>query len=198
LEAFSDGVFAVAITLLALNLTVPPLRETQQGHRLATALLDQWPVYLAYGLSFITILIMWLNHHRLFHLIKHSNHLFLLLNGFLLMVITTIPFATSLLATYLAHSGSSVAQIIYSGVSLLMAITYNFMWAYASRDWRLLDREADPRIVESVTKQYRFGPALYVAAFVAAFFSTSASLVMCILLAIFFALPSTVTRALGS
>lgn len=194
LEAFSDGVFAVAITLLALNLGVPATREIQQGHGLTVALLEQWPAYLGYALSFLTILIMWVNHHTLFHLIARTDHLFLLLNGLLLLVVTAMPFATALLATYLLQPERRVAMVVYSGLSLVMATAFNRMWAYASHGARLLDPEANPALVRGVTRAYRFGPLLYLIALALAFWSATASLTLCILLAIFFALPSTVTR----
>ncbi|GAC1428424.1 MAG: hypothetical protein NVSMB65_01650 [Chloroflexota bacterium] len=196
IEAFSDGVFAVAITLLALNLTTPHLADGQPVSHLAAALLAQWPAYLAYVLSFLTILIMWVNHHALFLLIRRTDHLFLLLNGLLLLVITATPFATALLAAYLLDPEKRVAQVVYSGLSLLMALVYNRMWAYASHEGRLLAADADKHQVQSITKHYRFGPLLYVVSFLAAFASAEVSLTLCILLAIYFAVPSTVARTL--
>ncbi len=198
LEAFSDGVFAVAITLLALNLSVPSPAITEHRNGLINALLKQWPEYLAYALSFLSILIMWVNHHTLFKLIKRTNHSFLLLNGFLLLIITAFPFATSLLAQYIEQPDKKAAQLVYSGLSMLMAITYNRMWAYASHDNRLLDPKADKHIVASITKQYAFGPPLYLIALAADWFSAEVSLGLNIVLAIFFALPSTVTRAVSA
>jgi TMEM175 potassium channel family protein len=197
LEAFSDGVFAVAITLLALDLGVPSLEKTH-GRGLAQALLDQWPHYLAYALSFVTILIMWINHHTIFKLVKRTDHLFLIMNGFLLMVITATPFATALLAEYIEQPDKKVAQLVYGGLSLLMAIAYNVMWRYASTGDRLLDANADRRLVASVTRAYRFGPIVYLVAVLLALGSAELSLAMCIALALFFALPTTVTRALAS
>ncbi len=199
LEAFSDGVFAVAITLLALNLAVPRLADGRPAPHLVAALAGQWPVYLAYALSFLTILIMWVNHHALFVFIRRADHLFLLLNGLLLLVITAIPFATALLAAYLREPDpdKKAAQTVYSSLSLAMALVYNRMWAYASRDGRLLDPAADGRLVESITKQFRVGPGLYLLTVLLAFVSAEASLALCILLAVFFALPSTLTRPLA-
>lgn len=194
LEAFSDGVFAVAITLLALDLSVPRVALLHPGHDLAAALVAQWPAYLAYGLSFLTILIIWANHHTIFRFIKSADHPFLLLNGLLLMIVTAIPFATSLLADYLLEPDRKTAQVVYSGVSLVMALTYNRMWAYASHRGRLLDPHADQGMVRAISHQFSFGPPLYVIAFALAFVSAELSLALCIALAIFFALPSTVTR----
>src|SRR5258708_38035098 len=157
LEAFSDGVFAVAITLLALGLAVPSLETSRQANSLATALLMQWPAYLAYALSFLNILIMWVNHHMLFRLIRRTDHLFLLLNGFLLLIITAFPFATELLATYLGQpveADRRTAQIIYSGLSIVLALAFNGMWTYASRNGRLLGPQADPKLVRAISSQY--------------------------------------------
>ncbi len=199
LEAFSDGVFAVAITLLALDLHVPDPATLPHGPHggLVPVLLGQWPVYLAYGLSFLTILIMWINHHNLFRLIRRTDHLFLLLNGLLLLSVTTVPFATSLLATYLLQPDKRAAQVVYSAVSLAMAIAFNRMWAYASRDRRLLGPDADERMVRGVTRAYRFGPLIYTVTVVLALLSAEASLALCILLALFFALPRRVRRGGG-
>jgi uncharacterized membrane protein len=208
LEAFSDGVFAVAITLLALNLVVPSIDDAQHAsmghlHGLVAALARQWPSFAAYALSFLTILIMWVNHHSIFRFIRRTDHLFLLLNGLLLLVITAMPFGTNLLAAYLGQSDPhvsgadrTVAQLVYSGLSLAMATIYNAMWFYAARGDRLLDPDADQHLVHTISRQFRFGPLLYVIAVLAAFVRPELSLALCVLLAVFFALPSTVTRAL--
>jgi len=178
LEAFSDGVFSVAITLLVLGLTVPRIADLHPGYRLAAALLDQWPSYLAYALSFLNVLIMWVNHHALFRIIRRTDHLFLLLNGLLLLVVTVFPFATLLLATYLGQPN----------------LAFNQSWRYAPRDSLLLDPTADPQRIRRISSQYAFGPPLYLVAVALAFFSAEVSLALCILLAVFFALPSSLTR----
>ena len=194
LEAFSDGVFAVAITLLALTITVPHKESGQPWFGLVDALLRQWPVYLAYLLSFVTILIMWVNHHGLFRMIKKTDHFFLILNGLLLMVITTIPFATAMLADYIQSPDKKAAVVVYSGISLVMALVFNRLWVYASRDGRLLGPHVKQSQVQNVNKQFAVGPASYGIAFVTAFVSAEISLLLCIALALFYALPSTVVR----
>ena len=104
LEAFSDGVFAVAITLLILNIVVPdPINAQGHGVNLAAELLARAPSYFAYIISFLFILIMWINHHTLFRYIVYSDQLLLLINGLLLMCVVAVPFSTSLLSTYLQH-----------------------------------------------------------------------------------------------
>lgn len=198
LEAFSDGVFAVAITLLALGIAVPT--AVRQGG-LAGALLDHWPNYLAYALSFLTILVMWINHHRIFTHISRTDHFFLVLNGILLLVVTLFPFATDLLANYITDSNLAdrkAAQIVYAGLTLLLAVIYNRMWAYAIHNKRLLDPAANAQLVSSVTRQYAFGPPVYLIAFVLAFVNADVSLAICIGLAVFFVLPSSITRRLSS
>ena len=96
IEAFSDGVFAIAITLLVLDLKVP--RDLPDGQTLTGALLAQWPAYLAFASSFMTILIMWVNHHRIFTLVGRSDSRLLFFNGLLLMGVTVVPFPTALVA----------------------------------------------------------------------------------------------------
>ena len=122
LEAFSDGVIAVAITLLALNLSVP---EPGKTPNLAHALLRQWPSYAAFATSFVTIGIIWINHHAMIGRLRTPDHAILALNLLLLMWICVIPFATNLMATYLKEShGEGLAAAVYSGCFLMMSITF--------------------------------------------------------------------------
>jgi TMEM175 potassium channel family protein len=188
IEAFSDGVFAIAITLLVLDLKVPS--PSAHGPGLAAILLRQWPSYLAFATSFAFIGIMWINHHRLFTLIRRSDHTLLLLNGLLLFGVTAVPFPTALLAAYIGHRDERVAAMVYSGTYVVIAIAFNLLWRYASYQNRLLDRRADPRAINAIHKAYAYGPLLYVIAFGLAILSVPASLGMNIALAIFFVLPT--------
>ena len=104
-EAFSDGVFAIAITLLVLELKVPHVGDGGNG-RLAAALLAQWPSYLAFVTSFATILIMWVSHHHMFTFVRRADARFLYANGLLLFVVTVVPFPTALVAEYFEKPGS--------------------------------------------------------------------------------------------
>ncbi len=189
-EAFSDGVFAVAITLLALDIHVPRLDALPPGG-LGAALLALWPALLAYVTSFATILIMWLNHDRLFEQIYRKDHGLLVYNGLLLMVITLFPFPTALLAEYLAHPGPNarIAAAVYSAFSVVMALCFNALWRHAAVGERLLADDHDRHKVRRITEQYRFGPLLYLVAFALAFVSAPASVLVDVLLALFFALP---------
>ena len=185
IEAFSDGVFAVAITLLVLDLKVPP-----PGSRgLLAALWNQWPAYLAYMASFATIGIMWINHHRLFVVIRRADHMLLLLNGLLLLGVTFVPYPTAVVVEYIRRADASVAAAVYNGTFTVIAIFFNLLWHYAATGRRLLDHGADPRAISDITRGYRFGPALYLASALLAFVNVAASLLLNIGLAVFFALP---------
>ena len=186
--------FAVAITLLVLDIHVPALKELPpQG--LGVALEEQWPMLLAYVTSFATILIMWINHHRLFEQIRRKDHLLLLLNGLLLMAVTLIPFPTALLAEYIQHPGAKIAAAVYAGVNFLMAFFFNLLWRHASREGRLLADDHDTHKVKHITQQYRLGPTMYAVIFALAFVDVRLCIGLSLALAVFFALPERPARA---
>jgi uncharacterized membrane protein len=189
LEAFSDGIFGIAMTLLVLDIKVPRALEIAGRSSLGEALLRQWPTYAAYVLSFVTVLIMWTNHHKVFRLIRRTDPTFLLINGLLLMFVTLVPFPTSLLAEHLAQPGGATAAAVYSGTFVLIAVMFNGLWHYAAWQDRLLIRGYDPDAARSITRQYRFGPLLYGTALLLAFVNVWASVGLCGGLAVFFALP---------
>src|SRR5215469_7712830 len=192
LEAFSDGVFAIAITLLILQIPLPDL--TKNAPDLLTQLGNQWATYLAYLVSFMVILIMWVNHHIIFRLIHRTDQLFLILNGLLLMVITFVNYPMAVLARSLQstdrpglNADQHTAALFYNGTFIVIAIIYNVLWRYASHKRRLLGKSADPLLVETINKQYRFGPLFYVAAFLLAILSVWGSLILNLLFAVYFA-----------
>jgi len=132
LEAFSDGVFAVAITLLALGLTI-----AGPGHgSLASQLGHRWPQFVAYLISFLTIGIIWVNHRALVRNIARVDRVLLFVNLSVLLFVVLIPFATSTMATYLSRPGfdSHVAMALYAGVFEGMAITFGFLFAWTLRE----------------------------------------------------------------
>jgi uncharacterized membrane protein len=128
LEAFSDGVIAVAITLLVLNIGVP---EIDKPGSLADKLGHNWQEYGAYAISFVTIGIIWINHHAMIGRLREVDHSILMLNIALLMFIAVLPFATDLLATYLkAGHGQHLAAAVYAGAFLAMGITFGALNAH--------------------------------------------------------------------
>ena len=185
-EAFSDGVFAIAITLLVLDLKVPKVAELG-ARSLWPAIAAQWPTFLAYLASFATILVMWVNHHRMFNWIHRTDDVSLFLNGLLLLFVTFVPFPTSLVATYLTSPQGRSAAAIYAGTYEALAIVFNLLWNHVARDGRLLGAHASPTQLRAITRQYRTGPILYVGALVLALFSAEASFAYCLLLAVYWA-----------
>ncbi len=122
LESFSDGVIAVAITLLVLGITVP---HPSARSSLIDQLGSRWPEYVAYVTSFITIGIIWINHHAMINRLQDADYTILILNLLLLMTIGLLPFATELMATYLRdRSGQALAAGLYAGAFLLMSLTF--------------------------------------------------------------------------
>src|SRR5260370_22524348 len=130
IEAFSDGVFAIAITLLILEIKVP--QEASSKEALTKALVRQWPSYVAFLSSFATIGIMGINHHRLFTHIRRADHGLLVLNALLLLAVVVVPFPTALLAAHWGHPGEKVAAIVYSGLFVVVAAFFNLLWRYAA------------------------------------------------------------------
>ena len=188
IEAFSDGVFAIAITLLVLDLKVP--HDAQSGRRLAELLLAQWPAYLAFLTSFATILIMWINHHRIFSLVGRTDDRLMFYNGLLLLGVTLVPFPTSLVAEYLPRDGARTAALVFNGTYVLIAVVFNLLWRTAAVNDRLLHHDADPVTVRAIFDAYRYGPVWYGAAFALAFVSVTGSLLLNLALAVYFAWPA--------
>jgi uncharacterized membrane protein len=144
-------------------------------------------MFLAYLASFATILVMWVNHHRLFNHIRRINDAFLFLNGLLLLFVTFVPFPTALVAEHLRDSEAGTAAAVYAATYEATAIAFNVLWGYAASGRRLLGAGANMAAVRAITRQYRTGPILYVVAFLLAFVSAQASFALCLLLAVYWA-----------
>lgn len=187
-EAFSDGVFAIAITLLVLNLKVP---VGQDGH-LAVELLRQWPMYFAFLVSFAFIGIVWVNHHRLFNHIRRSDNRLLFLNLLLLLGVTVVPFPTALLAAHLRAEDARTAAAVFNGTYVLIAIFFNVLWHHAVGGG-LLD-SGTMESARSISRQYAVGPIAYLVCFGLTWVSVPLSLAMNVALAVFFAIPARVPK----
>src|SRR5437868_1190784 len=187
LESFSDGVFAVAITLLAFNLQVPHLPAGAISvPALASALFQQWPSYLTFITSFATILIMWASHHGIFKMVYRANTPFLFANGLLLLLVTVVPFPTSLVAQYLSTPAAALACAVYAGVFVVINVAYNLLWWAAMRQ-RLLHPAVTPRQVKRLTRNFLLGFPVYLLATLLAFWNPYVSLGLCSCLWIFWA-----------
>jgi uncharacterized membrane protein len=170
-EAFSDGVFAIAMTLLILEFKVPqlPHGDVDARSQLLNALLSLWPSAIAFVLSFGTVLIMWVNHHGLFkHAHGADNRLFFA-NGFLLLIVTFVPFPTWVLAEYLDRRAANVAATFYCATFVLVSIAYNLLlWSVIVN--RRHDAPVSEKTIARVRKSYRLGFLAYVLAAIVAMF----------------------------
>jgi uncharacterized membrane protein len=188
LEAFSDGVIAVAITLLVLNINVPELRP---GQSLASGLISQWQVYAAYVVSFLTIGIIWINHHVMIGRLRETDRTILFLNLLLLMSIAVLPFATRLMAAYLKEShGQHVATAVYSGSFLLMALCFSTLNRHILlTKAHMLDAELPVQQRRQILSRSIIGVAPYAVATALAALSSYLTLAICAALAIYYAFP---------
>ncbi len=185
LEAFSDGVFAIAITLLVLDLHVP---EVGSGS-LASALGRQWPADASYIVSFLTIGIIWVNHHNLLRHLERCDRGLLFLNVFLLMTVAVVPYPTALVSHYARSPNAATAAIAYGSVMVAMALLFNAIWHYSIRNG-LLAAGADQREVSGITRSYLPGPLLYLAGTLTALVSADASLIIYAAIALFYVASS--------
>jgi uncharacterized membrane protein len=183
LETFSDGVFAIAATLLILDVKLP------QGGSVTHGLLEIWPSYLAYALAFVTIGIMWINHHTVFRQIATVDRTFLTINIFFLMVIAFVPFPTRVLAEHLQHD-SKAAAFAYGVVMTLMAAMYGALWFYAATGRRLIAADADQRTVSGISRSFRPGVPIYAISTLSALLSAWLAVALYLAIAAFYVLES--------
>jgi uncharacterized membrane protein len=182
---FSDGVIAIAITLLVLQIHVPSARQGS----LVDALLAQWSHYLAFVVSFVVIGLMWVSHHTMFERIAAVDRRLLFINLLLLMGIAFLPFPTDLVATYVEAGGSnsSVAVAIYSGVMVAIGLTFTGMWLHLSnRPWLVVE-SIPPERVRSAFRRSLVSPIVYAFTVGLAFISPGACFVVYGLIALYFA-----------
>jgi uncharacterized membrane protein len=164
-EAFSDGVFSIAITLLVLEIHVPNLGEGATPQALVGALAAQWPSYIGYVVSFLTIGNAWINHHNLFRLVGRVSHGLLITNLLLLMAVGFLPFPTALLADTLGKPGEQVGVLVYAGTFVFTAVMFNLLWFAVKK---VLKPGAPASAIEAINSSYRLGPPISVAALVIA------------------------------
>jgi uncharacterized membrane protein len=189
IEAFSDGVFAIAITLLIIEVGVP---HVEGGETLAHALRALWPAYFGYALSFVTIGIMWANHHAMFRDIDRTDHTMTMLNLGLLLCIAFMPFPTAVVAEYMEDDRNArAAMLAYGGTLTITAIFFNLMWLYASWKRRLIDEHVSDARVRSRTARYLPGTPLYAIGLLLALVNTWAAITWWSVLAVFYLLPPT-------
>ena len=183
LEAFSDGVIAIAITLLVLNLAVPTATQLSAG------LAQLGLAFVGYATSFLIVGIYWANHHAIFRYIQRTTHLFLLINLFFLMLISFMPFATAVYARYIVrHGQGESATLFYGGTLVVTALLFNALWLYAV--WaRLLTPGLPASLIGQVTRGYLIGPAFYVVATLLSLVSVWVSLTLYFAIPLLYVIP---------
>jgi uncharacterized membrane protein len=187
LEAFADGVFAIAATLLILNVDAQIPGDVGD---LGASVLHIWPSYLAYAVSFVTIGIMWVNHHTVMSQVGQTDRRFLFANIGLLMCIAFVPFPTRLVAEHIRGAGARDAALVYGFTMVATAIMFSVTWFYASVGRRLLRADADPAIISGISRSYLPGPWIYLGATLVAFLSPTASVLLFLAIAALYVLES--------
>jgi uncharacterized membrane protein len=182
LEAFSDGIFAIAATLLILDVH-------HASGSVAHGLIHAWPSYAAYAISFLTIGIIWANHNTVFAQIGRADRTFLMLNVVFLMVVAFSPFPTRVLAASL-RSGSQAGAFAYGLTFTAMAVCYGGLWFYASVGRRLLKEDADPRVVSGISRSFAPGSLLYGTATLSALVSAYLAVALFAAIALFYVAES--------
>ncbi len=184
LEAFSDGVFAIAITLLVLELKLPRADVLAAGG-LWPALASRWPSYIGYALSFLVIGIMWANHHALFEYIRRANRSVLLANLVLLMGVSFLPFPTAVLADHLDDPATRTSATVFYGATLIFtSLSFNVLWYVGRRGARLLGHEISQQGLDTITRRYAIALGCYAGATALAFVNVWASLGVHLVLAV--------------
>ncbi len=183
-EAFSDGVFAFAITLLVLNLRDP----STSGVSLSQGLINEWQSFFALVTSFITILVMWLNHHNMFSHIDRVDRRLMLRNGILLLFVVLTPFTTSIVAGHMTLPDAGTAAVVYSGNFLFIAIAWNVLWRYCAKGRRLLREDVTDAEARTITRQYLVAPLGSVVALAISLVSGLASVTVVLVIAAFYAI----------
>jgi uncharacterized membrane protein len=184
-EAFSDGVFAIAITLLILEVKVPD----QHLGGIAHQLVQHWPYYDAYVVTFLAIGIMWANHHTVFSYVARVDRTLLFLNLLLLMVCSALPWASSLVANYLEadRHQAGIALAIYSGFMVAHAATFTLLWWWLTRTGHLFDARVDVAAARATRLRFALGSLVYPLLVGLSFVSAVATLALHGLAAIYYA-----------
>jgi uncharacterized membrane protein len=183
LEAFSDGVFAIAITLLILEIKVPE----DAGGGLWAALGEQWPSYAAYVVSFMVIGIMWVNHHQIFRFVARVDRTLMFLNLLLLMTVAALPWPAALLAAYLRDGGAShAAAAVYSGLMVVMALTFQAVWWHLTKTGHLFDDRVDAPAARATRYRFALGTLVYPATLALSFVSAPVTLAVHGALAVYY------------
>jgi len=188
IETLTDGIFAIVMTLLVLEIAVPRLTHSEViAGELLRQLLELWPLILSYAISFIILGFFWINHHDQFHYIKRANRVFVWITIFHLMFIAFVPFSTALLGQYYDQQ---ISVMVY-GINIAIAAFWAcIQWWYATKDHRLIDPDLDRNFITIVFRRGVIGIIFYLIAVAVSFISTHASIVFFIAIPIYYLVPT--------
>ena len=187
---FSDGVFAITITLLVLEIKVPEIADNLVATKLPKELLHLVPKIFSHIISFIVLGIYWIAHHNIFMHIKRHDHVMLWLNTLFLMCIASLPFPTGLLGHY---PDQQISVVAYAGTLFITGIVLDLMWWYATTH-HLADEDTDPAFVAFVHRYNRIAPLLYLLAIGISFFSLTLAKLLFIVVAVIYIVPNSLYR----
>ena len=188
IEALSDGIFAFAMTLLVLDVKIPKLPDAAvQAGLLVPTLLVLWPKFVSYATSFVVLGVFWVAHHGYFHFLKRTDRWFLWSNLLFLLLVVFVPFSTDLLGDYPTQR---VAVMIYGCNIIALGLSLYLQWWYATSGHRLVGRDLEPEVVRKGTRRMLGGALVYSCAVLLALLSPTVSLILYIVIPIFYILPS--------
>ena len=194
-EGFSDGVFAIAITLLVFTFHIPDLPGSAGNGEVVRRLVALWPDLLGYSTSFIVIGVLWINHHALFHFLRRVDRFSLVINLLLLMCVAFIPFPTGLIARY----GNVPAVVILFGLTMAVTgVLFSALWFYAIWQYRQMDKRIDARFIRDASLWTVGYPGAYLVATAIALANPRISLALYALIPIVYLLPGVIDRQLHS
>lgn len=185
--AFSDGVFAIVITLLVLELRVPVLPEHADQYDLAKALLHLWPKFLSYLVSFVVVGVYWVAHHNMFHFIERADRRLLWINNFFLLAVGFIPFPAALIGEYTQFQ---IAAVIYGLALIFVGVMLTALWRYATKNKRLCVADLDPAFARFVAYKTALAVVLYTFGIVISFFYLNACLIVYLIVPLIYIIPS--------
>lgn len=156
IETFSDGVFCIAVTLLSIEIGVE-LHGNATNKELTHALLAKWPIYLAYVISFVNVLLAWIGHHSLFKMLHRSDNSIMITNGLLLMLVALVPFPTKTLGEFLLTDAFKTATIFYTGYFVLISLAFRLLWHAAIQKPGILVHDVTERQIKLTTRNENIG-----------------------------------------
>jgi uncharacterized membrane protein len=186
LERLTDGVFAIVMTILVLEITIPYISPADVSSELPKELINLLPVLLSYGISFIILGFFWISHDDQFHYIRRVNRPLLGISIFYLMFIALLPFSASLLGEF----GNQQVSILVYGINLVICSFWNYLhWWYVTRNHLLVDKDLDPTFIRRELRRYSISILIYIVAIILAFVNINLSIFLFVATPLYYLMP---------